>query len=227
MDVAATLGVARSTAYRYLETLVQARFLLEAGHGRFRLGTRILELAKIARDGRGLSELSVPVMRELAERFHQTVLLTRLSGEAVICVEREEARGQHVRLSYERGSVLPVHAGASAQVLLAWMPEDDVRELLSAVPLPRFTERTLTDPSQILARLAEIRSAGYATSEGEVDATVRGIAAPIFAANGEVAAGLSVVAVKSLLPAEQVPEIVDAVVSASRSLAEELTLLAG
>ncbi|GAB3617588.1 IclR family transcriptional regulator [Okibacterium endophyticum] len=225
VEVAAALGVARSTAYRYLETFVQARFLVETGRGGFRLGTRILELAKIARDGRGLSELSVPVMRDLAEHLRQTVLLTRLSGESVVCVEREEAGGQYVRLSYERGSVLPVHAGASAHVLLAWFSEQRVRSLLRSVPLPRYTDRTLTDPDEIVQRLASIRAAGYAVSEGEVDSSATGVAAPIFGPDGEVVAGLSVVLIRPLVPADQVRNIVEAVVTAADSLTKELAVL--
>src|SRR5580692_10931732 len=42
VEVAENLGVARSTAYRYLQTLVQSQFLDETGRGTFRLGMRIL-----------------------------------------------------------------------------------------------------------------------------------------------------------------------------------------
>jgi DNA-binding IclR family transcriptional regulator len=41
--------------------------------------------------------------------------------------------------------------------------------------------------------LERIRADGYAVSAGEVDQGVRGLAAPIFQANGRLAAGLSVV----------------------------------
>ena len=225
VEVAESLGVARSTAYRYVQTLVQAQFLSDTGHGGFRLGIRILELARIARSGHGLSDLCVPVMRELAERFQQTVLLTKQSGNAVVCLEREEAREQYVRLSYDRGSVLQLHAGASAQVLLAWSPEIRVRQLLASAPLQKFTERTLTEPDEIVARLAKIREQGYAVTDGEVDPMAMGIAAPIFHPGGDVLAAISIVLIRSLVPSEEIEDIVQAVISAAAKVTENFALL--
>src|SRR6185436_14135473 len=76
-DVAERLGVARSTAYRYLQSLVNSRFLEEAPGGGFRLGLRVLEVARLARRSYGLSEVALPVMTELSEQVEETVLLTR------------------------------------------------------------------------------------------------------------------------------------------------------
>lgn len=225
IDVAEALGVARSTAYRYLETLVQSGFLSETGRGGFRLGLHVLELARIARKGFGLTELCVPVMKELAERFHQTVLLTKLMGNSVVCLEREESRSQYIRLSYERGSVLNINAGASALVLMSATPEEQVRTLLASTPLPRFTPSTLTDPDHIVARLAQIRHDGHAVSLGEVDPTAMGIAAPIYRRNGEVLAALSAVMIRSLVPDEQIEEITAALSAAAESLSEKAVLL--
>lgn len=225
VDVAETLGVARSTAYRYLQTLVQAQFLAETGRGAFRLGLRIFELARIARRGYGLADLCVPAMRELAEQFHQTVLLTKQMGTAVVCLEREESRTQYVRLSYERGSILSINAGASALVLLAWTPEDRVREMLGQLPLQKFTPKTLTDADAIVARLAQIRGAGYAVTDGEVDPTAMGIAAPIFRPDGDVLAAISVVLIRSLVSTAQIDRIIDGVTETARSLSQRAGLV--
>lgn len=225
VDVAETLGVARSTAYRYLQTLVQAQFLAETGRGAFRLGLRVFELARIARRGYGLADLCVPAMRDLAEQFQQTVLLTKQMGTAVVCLEREESRTQYVRLSYERGSILSLNAGASALVLLAWTPEATVRGLFGHLSLQTFTAKTLTDPDAIMARLAEIRERGYSVSDGEVDPTAMGIAAPIFRPDGEVLAAISIVLIRSLVSSAQIDRIIEAVTEAARTLSERAALV--
>lgn len=225
IDVAEELGVARSTAYRYLQTLVQSGFLAEAGRGGFRLGLHVLELARIARKGLGLTEICVPVMRELSERFRQTVLLTKLMGNAVVCLEREEAREQYVRLSYERGSILELNAGASALVLLSSMPSGEARSVLESARLRRFTSHTLVDPDDILARLDDIRDRGYAVTIGEVDPTAMGIAAPIVRDDGTVVAGLSVVLIRSLVTEDELTDIISAVVAAAQDLSAQASLL--
>lgn len=224
-EVAENLGVARSTAYRYLQTLVQSQFLQEDGRGGFRLGMKVLQLARLARRGYGLAQIGVPAMRLLAEQFHQTVLLTKQMGNAVICLEREESSEQYVRLSYERGTVLSLNAGASALVLLAWLPEAEVRQLLSTVKLQKFTAATLTDPDEIIARLASIRANGYAATSGEVDATAMGIAAPIFKPNGQVLAAISVVLIESRVSRAEIDKMIAGVVESAAALTEQASLL--
>ena len=221
VEVADTLGVARSTAYRYLQSLVGTQLLSEDGRGGFRLGVKVLQLARLARRSYGLADLAVPVMQALAEEFHQTVLLTRRVGAMVVCVEREEAREQFLRLSYERGTVMGLNAGASAQVLLAQLDEAEVRELVARAPLERLTDRSITDSSAFVERLRRIRADGYAVSIGEVDPEAMGIAAPVLRPSGEVLAGLSVVLIRSRVDEPTVEHIIAGVVRAAATLTQQ------
>ena len=223
-EVASRLGVARSTAYRYLQSLVQSGFIEEADGRGFRLGRRVLELARLARRGMGLSEIARPVMMRLAAEVSEAVLLTRLAGSTVICLEREEAGSRAVRISYERGQVLPTNAGASAYVLLAWLPEPTVEAVLDGVGFPAFTERTLTDKAAIMRRLAETREQGYAISRGELDRDVLGVAAPLHDQDGGVVAAISVAAVSARVPDERLPELVDEVRAAADEITKTLVL---
>ncbi|MFJ6900679.1 IclR family transcriptional regulator [Streptomyces hokutonensis] len=217
-QVADHLEVARSTAYRYLQSLSSMGFLEEndAGSG-FRLGSRVLDLARLARKGVGLSDLALPVMRELVGTTGQSVLLTRRTGASVVCLERVEAPTP-IRLSYERGEVLPVNAGAAALALLAWAPSTEVDEILSR-PLTSFTEATLTEPAALRARLAEIRERGVAIGRGELDPDVLGVAAPVRRSDGTVVAALSIAALAHRIPDRAVPHLSQAV----REAADELT----
>lgn len=224
-EVAEEMGVARSTAYRYLQTLVQAQFLSEDGRGGFRLGVKVLQLARLARKSYGLAEVCTPAMQALAAEFNQTVLLTKQVGDMVICLEREESTSQYVRLSYERGTLLSVNAGASALVLLAWLPEAEVRRLLSGLELKRFTDATVTDVDKLVERLASIKAVGYCISTGEVDESAMGIAAPIFGRDGRVVAAISIVLIRSRVSEDEVGRILEGVTSSARALTEQLSLL--
>lgn len=197
IEVATALGVAKSTAYRYLQSLVTNRFLEEAPGGGFRLGLRVLELARVARRSYGLTEVALPALNRLAGRVHETVLLTRRVGDLVVCLDRAESQTHRVRISYERGMTLPINAGASALVLLAWSPPEETEALLRATELRRFTPATLTDVDAILARLARIRADGYSVTRSELDHDVLGVAAPVFGEGETVVAAVSVAAVGS------------------------------
>jgi DNA-binding IclR family transcriptional regulator len=226
--VADRLGVSRSTAYRYLQSLVSGRFLEEAPDGGFRLGWRVLELARLARRTFGLSEIAAPVMNELAQEVGEVVLLTRRTGELVVCLDRAEAHERRVRISYERGAVLPINAGASATVLLAWSAPEEVRELMERAELDRFTEATLTDVDALVARLESIRSDGYAVSRAELDPEVVGIAAPIWGPReGEVVAAVSVAGLISRIPPKAERMIVAKVRLAAARISERFAVARG
>ncbi|WP_189265482.1 IclR family transcriptional regulator [Streptomyces fuscichromogenes] len=224
--VAERLGVARSTAYRYLQSLVAGRFLEEAPGGGFRLGLRVLEIARLARRSYGLSEVALPSMQALAEDVRETVLLTRRTGDLVVCVDRAESETRAVRISYERGSALPLNAGAAALVLLAWSPEDEARRLLEAAELRRFTPATLTDVDALVERLGRIRRLGYSVTRGELDLDVVGISAPIRSQGGQVVAAVSVAALASRLYPEAEAEVAQKVLAVAGEISERLALAA-
>ncbi|MBV9445048.1 MAG: IclR family transcriptional regulator [Streptosporangiaceae bacterium] len=220
VQVAERLGMSRSTTYRYLQSLRSAG-LLEDDAGGFRLGPRILQLANVARKGLGLSDVARPVMAVLAAEVDEAVLLTRRFGDQVVCVERKES-SHPVRLSYELGHVMPVHAGASAKVVIAWTDDDEIRAILGDKPLARLTAATVTDPARLRRELAGIRERGYAISRGEVDRDVIGIAAPVWGEEGEVVAGLTIAAPAYRVPDPLVGTLTAAVLGAAAQISRRL-----
>ena len=226
-DVAERLGVARSTGYRYLQTLIANRYLEEASGGGFRLGTRVLELARLARRSLGLTDIALPVMTELSDAVHETVLLTRLVDDVVCCLDRVESQVHRVRISYERGTTLPLNAGASALVLLAFSDPRETRAILRGAPLRKFTSATLTNVGQLMTRLAQIRQDGYSVTRSELDHDVLGIAAPVRNGSDQVVAAVSVAALASRVSTQLEREIVDRVRAAAREITEQLALVEG
>lgn len=208
-EVAKELSVARSTAYRYLLTLGSAGYLEENPSGGFRLGLKVFELARLARASYGLTQLALPPMHVLAQGTEETVLLTRRSGNRVVCLEKEEPTDHRMRVSYERGSAMPLNAGASAWVLLAWEDPESVARLLAENRLEKFTDSTVVNANKVQDRLADIRTQGYAISRGELDPDAIGIAAPIWDDQNRVVAGLSVVAAARRVPESRVQELVE------------------
>ena len=223
-EIAERFEVARSTGYRYLKGLLDGGYVEECANG-YRLGPKVLELARLARKGIGLSDVARPVMAGLTEATGETVLLTRRSGGAVVCVDIEVS-SHPVHISYERGHVLPINAGAAATVLLAWLPNAELDSLLSTVPLQRFTPRTLTDPERLRARLHVIRKNGYALSRGELDADVLGVAAPIRGHDDEVVAAVSIAAPAHRITDEGSAALIADVCGAADRISSDLLHLA-
>lgn len=223
-EVAAGLGVARSTTYRYLQTLVSAGYLQESPNNGFQLGSKIVELADVANGRNNLVDLALPQMRAIANRFGQTALLTKHVGTTILCLEQEDAPAQFVRLSYRRGGYMALNAGASALVCVAWLPEDSIRELIRIEPLARISESTIIDADDFLRRLAQVRHDGHVVTRGEVDVEGMGIAVPIADGTGQMIAGLSLVGIRSRISEDTVPTIVEHLRQASAVITAGLAI---
>jgi DNA-binding IclR family transcriptional regulator len=201
-DIRRELQLSQSTLYRILRSMKAKGWIEDDGAGTFRPGLRILTLARVVRNHLTMAQLAVPVMQELSQTTGETVLLTVISGQHAVCIERVDGR-HAVRATLERGTVLPLHAGASATVLLAFA-DDAVQDAILASPLQRYSDKTVTDPAQLRKKLEGIRAKGYAFSDQEVDRGVRGVAAPILSHDRGLVAALSIVAPADRLPDAQV-----------------------
>ncbi len=152
------------------------------------------------------------------------MLLTRRSGKHVVCLERQESSFP-LRISYERGHVMPLQAGSSAKVLLAWLKPAELETVLEGVRLDRITAATITDLAVLREDLERSRERGWAVSWGEVDEGVVGVAAPIWRDGSRVVAGLALVAPAYRVSEGRLEELAALVVAAARSVSERLAVL--
>lgn len=186
--VAGDLGLPRSTVYRYIKTLCLAGFLEERG-GQYVPGARLVQLAQRDRWHQRLSELADPILRELVEETQETSFLLVRVGRRAVCPLSIESR-QRVRLAaFPRESVWPLHAGATAKVLLAFAPASLVDDLVAG-GLERLTDRT-PDERRLRRDLREIRARGVAVSRGELDPDATAVAVPVLW-QGDVVCSVSV-----------------------------------
>jgi DNA-binding IclR family transcriptional regulator len=193
LEIADLLHFSKSKTYRLVRALVHYGLLETVnGSGRYSLGMNALRLGLLAQQKFNIAVIALPFMKELSRLTKETVLLTAVHGAKAVCLERVESE-EPIRYSlFTPGATLPLHAGASSKVLLAFLPETDWEEILVRERFHRYTPQTITDREVLKAQLQEIRSRGYAFSDQEVDREVRAIAAPILNSRGELIAGLSV-----------------------------------
>ena len=193
LEMARHLRFSQSKTYRLVRALVH-HGLLETpnGSGQYSLGMNALRLGLLAQRKFNIAVVALPFMKELSRLTKETVLLTAVQGNKAICLERVESE-EPIRYSlFTPGANLPLHAGASSRVLLAFLPEAEWDPIIAAEGLRRFTPHTITVRGELKAQLREVRNRGYAFSDQEVDREVRAVAAPILNARGELIAGLTV-----------------------------------
>src|SRR4029079_1348621 len=95
-------------------------------------------------------------LQELATAAGETALLT-VSEEhigASLCIDRVET-SPPLRLSVDVGRLTPLHAGASAKVLLAYLRPDDIEQVLSR-PLERLPPRAIATTQDLQAQISQL-----------------------------------------------------------------------
>jgi IclR family KDG regulon transcriptional repressor len=158
----------------------------------YALGPRVLTWAGAYLSTSDIRNLAYPYLQELHHKTQETISLYILDGNERVCIERLEST-QNIRFVAPRvGKHLPLHAGSAGKVMLAYLPEDRRREILSMPLLEKLTEKTICDPELLEKELQKIRRQGYAVSNGEWILDASGIAAPIFDRNTEIIAALTI-----------------------------------
>jgi len=224
-DIADTLQLPRSTAYRYMAALRSHRFIEESPNGGYRLGNRILELAATIRR-RPLSEIACPHMSEIAELTGETVILCGLRGHVGVCLEKVD--GTHtLRVSHELGDTYPLHAGATGKAILAYLEGSQQQEIIDDVGLPRITDSTITRVADLLLELQRVRTVGYSESKGESIEGTHGIAAPIFDSGESVVASIGVSIPTHRAVSENRERVIGLLVEAAKRITEGLTAQEG
>jgi len=181
-----------STCLRLLSTLRHHGMVSRADDGRYRLGYEILAIAEIARSGSGLVDWAMPVMRELAEQFDETVVVSARAGDSRI--DLEQIIGQRsVRRVIAIGERKPLYAGAASRVLLSGLTDEQFEAYLERVPLLKLAEQTITDRDTLRALVTATRRDGYAESvQEQSDAGGAGVSAAIYGARNEVVGAIGV-----------------------------------
>lgn len=173
-ELSESLGMSTSMVYRYVALLREVGLAEGTEDHRYRLTDLAGSLAGAARAGSApLWAVAKPVLQRIRDAVDETALIARRSGWRVYTVDRVESH-RPVRLQFEAGQAMELHAGALSRVLLAGMPVDERRRFLAQLP-EGTGEPTALTPEGFDQVLAD----GYAESFEEIDEGIWGVAAPI------------------------------------------------
>lgn len=185
------LQVYKSVVHRALVTLENRGFVKQNPENqKYSLGIKLFELGMIAASQINIRTIAKPIMEELCEQTNETVMLMIVDHLDGICIEKVES-SQSVRYTSPMGKRVPLHAGATTKILLAYLPEERIRQIIS-MELPSFTKYTVVDPAELQRELETIREQGYSISANDFSLGGMGIAVPIRDYTGNVVAGLSI-----------------------------------
>ncbi len=176
-ELAARTELYKSTALRLLASLEHAGMVQKLEDGRYVLGAEVGRLHAIYASSFSLERVVLPVLKELVQATGESAAYHVLRGEgaqlARLCLFRVDSP-HPVRDHIRAGDLLPADRGTGGRVLMAF-----------------DAERQGTASASDRKLYAQIRERGYHAAVGDRLAEVAGISAPVFHADGRVAAALT------------------------------------
>ncbi|MEI8130870.1 MAG: IclR family transcriptional regulator [Leptolinea sp.] len=219
-EISSRIGIPKSTTHRLIQSLKSQELLInENDRQSYRLGFQLIRWGTMAQKSINIRNIALPIMRSLTQITGESSVLSIRTGNTGVWIEMVESE-HPVRLEMRMGKSLSLHAGASAKVLWAFLPEADMEQILSEIELIPITPNTIIDKNKMREELIKGRNQGYVTSFEETDIAVMGIAAPVYDHHGHVIAGIGIVAPTSRITPEQTPEIGKQVIQAGHDLSK-------
>ncbi len=182
-DIARRTGISPSTVSRQLGTLTRVGLVEHVPHtGRYRLGVRTLRYANAVLGRLNLRDAARPFLEDLVRRVGEAATLGIPGDGDAITVDFVPS-DRYLQGVTRLGRPSVGHASSAGKVMLAF----------GDVPLPRgrlqlFTSRTIVDPTALAEEIERVRGAGYAEAIEEREVGLSAVAAPVWGANGTLAA---------------------------------------
>jgi DNA-binding IclR family transcriptional regulator len=224
-ELAGHLGVSPSTAHRLVTDLEKLGLVRRAENGTsYRLGLEFLRLAWLTTDRYPSQELALGVLQDLVDKTGESAFSSLYDDQRHQMMFTSNVESDHpLRYSFPLQRWMPLHGGASGLAILAFLPED-VQHDIAHGPLEQLTPDTLTDPDELLERLAQIRQDGYAVSHGERIGGAVAIAAPLFGlVPGNVAGAAGITIPESRFDESRTDEFVRAVREAAAQITANIS----
>lgn len=212
-----------STCHHLLSTLLNWGYVAKVpGRRSYALGARVLYLGHACLRQVDLPRRAQPYIDRINAVTGETVHLAVLQSDNIVTLAKREARhAVRVDTGMVGRSDAP-HATATGKAMIAWLPEDQIKRVLSAHDMKRFTERTIVDYATLIEELRHVRRNGFATDREEFQPGVICVGSAIRDHAGAVVGAISASAPAMRATDEHLALMRQEVVGATNALSAEL-----
>ena len=191
-DISQSLQLNKTTTFRLLSTLESLGYVKRDLQTKlYHPGVEVLRLGFLVLNNLEVRQIATPYLRRLVEEVEETVNLAVLDNCEVVYIDRVGSK-HLVNVYRSVGSRLPAYCTSTGKAMLAFLPPEQLEEVLTATTWERYTEHTITTPEALKVNLALIRERGFSDSEGEMIPELRDVSAPIYQHDGQVVAAVNI-----------------------------------
>lgn len=176
-ELSKELNFAKSTIHDHLSTLESKEYVVRDGE-EYTLSLKFLDHGMFAKNELDIAHVGQPVIEDLAEKTGAGAwVVVEEHGKAVPLNKAMGEKGITTHATV--GSRSHLNHLASGKLILAYLPDERVTEIIERHGLPEQTPNTITDIDVLKDELDEIREKGVAINDREAAKGVRSIAAPV------------------------------------------------
>jgi IclR family KDG regulon transcriptional repressor len=223
-DLASIIGLNKSSIFKLLSTLVNHGFIEQDPETKkYRLGYIYLELSSILLESIDLRSQAKPFLKQLEDLTNEVIHLVIYDSGEVVYIEKLEGT-ETLRTHSKVGNRAPVHCTSVGKAILAYLPQQEVLDILDKKGLERHTDKTITETDLFLQELQKTRKLGIAVEIEENEEGITCIAAPIFDHKGEICAAVSISAPSTRMTENRVEELRPLITMTGNSISMRLGL---
>lgn len=222
-EICQRMELRKSTAHRALMALERTGLIERAPANRYRLGLKLYDMGSRAVEQIDLRTRLHPYLRKLALRVGETVHLGVLHKTRVVYIDKIEPINRRVCISSRTGTSNPVYSTSMGKAILAYLPADEVEQIVNQIHFDSFTSKTLGTRQELMQAIERVRRRGYAIDDEEMEIGTRCVGAAILDTEGRAIAALSVSGSALRLAAHCVPGIAEHVMRCAREISFALS----
>ncbi len=189
-ELSKAAGLAKPTAYRFLQTLQELGYVRRNGADRYSLTMKLFAVGSRALDHLDLYAAARPIAQALAAELGETVHMGVLDELEAVYVLKIESK-YTIRMYSRVGRHVPLHCTSLGKCLLAWAEPRALSAILDELRLVAFAPKTIATRAGLEAELERVRRDGYALDDEEHEEGIHCVGAPIFDHSGVVVAAIS------------------------------------
>lgn len=188
------LDLPSTTVFRQVSMLAERQYLVQDPVRKsYRVGPRLMLLASAILGQSDLRRVARPELEHLSDTVHETINLSVLLEHDIFYLDKVETH-RSIVCNTQIGGRAPAYATSSGKAMLSCQNEayiDDYCQWMNRKAYP-LTSNTITDSDQLRSQLVQARLNGYAMDDGEIEAGLICVAAPVYDMNRKVVAAVSI-----------------------------------
>jgi len=212
-----------STCHHLLSTLVNWGYVAKVpGRRSYALGARVLYLGHACLRQVDLPRKAQAYIDRINQVTGETVHLAVLQADTIVTLVKREARhAVRVDTGMVGRSDAP-HATATGKAMIAWLPEEQIRRMVSPTDMKRFTDKTIVDFATLIEELRHVRRNGHAMDREEFQPGVICVGSAIRDHSGAVVGAISASAPAMRATEQHLDLMRQEVIAAANALSAEL-----